>query len=65
MKNDKFEAGISVLGLAEDGVGFAMDDNNKALITPEMLAAVEKAKADIIAGTIQVHDYMSDEACPY
>ena len=27
--------------------------------------AVEKAKADIIAGTIQVHDYMSDNACPY
>jgi basic membrane protein A len=30
-----------------------------------MKAAVEKAKADIIAGTIQVHDYMSDNACPY
>jgi basic membrane protein A and related proteins len=65
VKNDKFEAGISALGLAEGGVDFAMDENNKALITPEMLASVEKAKADIIAGTVQVHDYMSDEACPY
>ena len=64
-KDDKFEVGISNLGLKEDGVGFALDDNNKALITPEMQAAVDKAKADIIAGTVQVHDYMSDEACPY
>jgi basic membrane protein A len=30
-----------------------------------MTAAVEKAKADIIAGTVQVHDFMSDNACPY
>ena len=42
-----------------------LDDNNKALVSPEMLAAVEKAKAEIIAGTLQVHDYMSDEKCPY
>ncbi len=64
-KNDKFEFGISNLGLKEDGVGYALDDNNKALITPEMLDAVEKVKAEIIAGKVQVHDYMSDEACPY
>ncbi len=31
-----------------------------------MKAAVDKAKADIIAGTVTVHDYMSaDDACPY
>jgi basic membrane protein A len=64
-KDDKFTFGISNLGLKEDGVGYALDDNNKALITPEMQAAVEKAKADIIAGTIQVHDYMSNESCIY
>ena len=64
-KNGAFTAGINDLGLKEDGVGYAMDDNNKDLVTPEMLAAVEKAKADIIAGTITVHDYMSDNACPY
>jgi basic membrane protein A len=64
-KNGAFTAGINDLGLKEDGVGYAMDDNNKDLVTPEMLAAVEKAKADIIAGTITVHDYMTDNACPY
>ncbi len=65
VKNDTFKAGISNLGLKEDGVGYAVDDNNKALITPEMQAAVDKAKADIIAGTLQVHDYMTDETCAY
>lgn len=64
-KNDKFVADIQNLGVKEDGVGVALDDNNKALVSPEMLAAVEKAKADIISGTLQVHDYMSDEKCPY
>ena len=62
--NAGFKPGIQALGLAEDGVGVAMDDNNKPLITPEMTAAVDKAKADIIAGTIKVHDYTEDNTCP-
>jgi basic membrane protein A and related proteins len=61
----KFTAGFSVLGLKEGGVDYALDDNNKALVTDEMKAAVEKAKADIIAGTVEVHDFMADNACPY
>ena len=64
-KNDKFVADIQNLGLKEDGVDVALDDNNKALVTPEMLAAIEKARKDISDGTVQVHDYMSDEKCPY
>ena len=62
--NAGFKPGVQALGLAEDGVGVAMDDNNKPLITPEMMAAVDKAKADIIAGTIKVHDYTEDNTCP-
>ncbi|OOY13542.1 MAG: BMP family ABC transporter substrate-binding protein [Rhodobacteraceae bacterium] len=56
--------GIKVMSLADDGVGVALDDNNKSLVTPEMLAAVDQAKADIIAGKVTVHDYMSDDSCP-
>src|SRR5690606_34261552 len=55
-RNGEFTAGINVLGLAEDGVGYALDDDNAALITDEMKAAVEEAKAKIIAGEIAVHD---------
>jgi basic membrane protein A and related proteins len=63
-KDGTFKPGIQALGLKEDGVGYAMDDNNKSLVTADMAAAVEKAKADIIAGTVKVHDYMSDNKCP-
>ncbi len=61
---DKFQAGVLALGVAEDGVGWALDDNNKSLITPEIQAAVDKAKAGIVDGSIKVHDYMTDNSCP-
>jgi basic membrane protein A len=64
-RNGEFEAGVNNLGLAEDGVGYALDEHNAELVTDEMKAAVEEAKADIISGEIQVHDYMTDNACPY
>jgi len=64
-QDDSWQPGIQVLGLAEDGVGYAIDDNNAALITADMKAAVEKAKAEIIAGKIEVHDYSSDNSCNY
>lgn len=64
-KNGTFKGGVENLGLKEGGVDYAMDDNNKALVTDEMKAAVEKAKADIIAGKVQVHDYTTDNNCPY
>jgi basic membrane protein A len=62
--NDGFKGGIHALGLAEDGVGVAMDDNNKALVTGDMTAKVDAAKADIISGKIKVHDYTEDNKCP-
>lgn len=64
-KAGKFTSGIVTLGLAEGGVDWALDDNNASLVTADMKAAVEKAKADIIGGAVTVHDYTSDESCPY
>ena len=58
------ETGFNVMGLGNDGVGYAMDDNNAALVSDDMIATVEAAKASIIAGDLAVHDYMSDETCP-
>ena len=58
------ETGFNVMGLANGGVGYAMDDNNAALFTPEMTAAIEAAQASIIDGSIEVHNYNSDETCP-
>ncbi|WP_413872292.1 BMP family lipoprotein, partial [Albidovulum sp.] len=56
--------GVNVMGLANDGVGYAMDENNASLVTDDMKAKVEEAAAKIKSGEIAVHDYMSDNACP-
>ena len=62
--NGELESGVTIMGLENDGVGFALDENNESLITPEMVAAVDAAKAQIIAGEIEVHDFTTDGACP-
>ncbi|EYD76455.1 putative nucleoside ABC transporter, substrate-binding protein component [Rubellimicrobium mesophilum DSM 19309] len=58
------ETGTQVMGVANEGVGYALDDNNASLITPEMKAAVDEAAAKIASGEIEVHDYSADESCP-
>ena len=63
-KNGAFTAEKISLGLAEDGVGWALDENNEALITDEMKAAIDAASAKIISGEISVHDYRADNNCP-
>lgn len=57
--NGNFKAGEHIYGLNEDGVGYAMDENNKALVTPEMIEQVEAAKKKIIAGQITVVDLIN------
>jgi basic membrane protein A and related proteins len=55
------ETGVKNLGLAEEGVGYALDEHNRELITPEMEAKLEDAKAKIISGEIEVSDYYSTQ----
>lgn len=64
VRNDSFTPGLQVLGLAQDGVGYSIDEYNEKLITPEMKAAAEAAKAKIISGEIAVHDFSTDGKCP-
>jgi basic membrane protein A len=52
-----WKPGVRLLGLAEGGVDYALDQYNEALITPDMRARVDRAKADIIAGRIVVTNY--------
>ena len=63
-EGDKLASGITVMDLKAGGVDYAMDDNNAALVTPEMKAAVDAAAEKIKSGELVVHDYMSDETCP-
>jgi len=58
------ETGLVVMGVANGGVGYAVDEFNEALLSDEMRAAVEEAAAAISDGSLMVHDYMSDETCP-
>lgn len=58
-----WKGGAQVLGLKDGGVDWALDTYNEKLVTPEMKARVEAAKAGIVSGKIVVHDYMSNNSC--
>lgn len=53
-KEGTFEGGMREFGLADDGVGFVYDDNNKSLIPPAVHERVMALRAEIVAGKIQV-----------
>jgi basic membrane protein A and related proteins len=63
-KDGTWKPGFNVFGVKEGGVGYASDEYNKIILTPDVKAAAEVAKADIISGKIQVHDFMADSRCP-
>lgn len=64
-QGENLETGkVTVLNLANDGVGYAMDENNASLVTAEMQAAVDAAAEKIKSGELVVHDYTSDDTCP-
>ncbi len=60
-----YKPGVTVLGLKEGGVDYAVDDDNAKLLTADMKKKAEAAKADIISGKIKVADYMADNACKF
>jgi basic membrane protein A len=58
-KTGTWQAGTVVLGLAEQGVDFALDEHNRKLITPEMERKLNAAKADLISGKLKVTEYQA------
>ncbi len=58
-------SGEMIMGLTNDGVGYALDEYNEALITDEMKAKVKELEDKIVSGEIVVHDYYTDNACPF
>ncbi len=55
----KFEGGFHTFGLDKDGVAYALDENNRSIISPEVVQKVEEAKGKIISGEIKVTDAMA------
>ena len=62
-KNGEFTSGVHILGLAEGGIDWAVDEYNETLVSG-FAAEVDQARQDIIAGKIKVHDYTTDNSCP-
>lgn len=54
VKANKFKGGERRFGLKENGVGYAMDEYNRALIPAAQVVKVEAVKAKIISGAIKV-----------
>jgi len=61
---EDLETGLNVMGLANDGVAYALDEHNEDLVTADMKEAVDAAAEKIANGALEVHDYMSDNTCP-
>src|SRR5215204_1199655 len=55
----RFAGGFHVYGLESEGVGYVIDENNRALVSQDALAAAESAKKQIITGQIKVTDAMA------
>jgi basic membrane protein A len=56
--NHQFHSGLHVFGLESDGIGYALDDYNKNLLSPDAIQLAEEARKKIIAGQIKVTDAM-------
>ena len=54
VKDGTFKGGIYQFGLAENGVGYVYDENNRALIPESVRERVEALREEIIAGRIRV-----------
>ena len=63
-KGADLKPGVTVMDLKAGGVDYALDDNNAALITPEMKATVDAASEKIKSGELVVHNYTTDDTCP-
>ena len=65
MKNGTWKPGITYKGLKEGGVNWALDKDNRKVVTPEMEKRINEAKANIISGKVKVHDYRKTGSCPF
>lgn len=57
VKESRFQGGVKIFGLANGGIDYALDDNNKDLISPTIIAQLDEAKKKILGGNTVVSDY--------
>ena len=56
VKEGDFQAGINVFGLKNNGVGYSLDEHNRALVTKKMITVVNQYRDKIIRGEITVNE---------
>jgi len=57
LKDGKFTSGVFRNGLKSEGVGYALDEHNKALLTAADVHKIEELKKQILSSKIVVSDY--------
>jgi len=60
----EMETGFNVMGIANGGIDYAMDEHNAPLVDASLKDEIDGVAAKIASGELVVHDYMSDNACP-
>ncbi|KJV26053.1 ABC transporter substrate-binding protein [Aquitalea magnusonii] len=63
-KDGSWKPEVKVMGLKEGGVDWALDANNRKLISADMEKKIGAAKKDIISGKLSVVDYRTNNSCP-
>ncbi|GGC63809.1 BMP family lipoprotein [Undibacterium terreum] len=63
LKAGHFQSGVTSVGLKEGGVDWALDKDNRALVSPAMEKRINAARQDIISGKIKVIDYRAANSC--
>ncbi|MBC3878271.1 BMP family ABC transporter substrate-binding protein [Undibacterium sp. FT79W] len=64
LKNGKWQGGTVYKGLKEGGVDWALDKDNRSVVSAEVEKRVNAAKQDIINGKIKVVDFRDANKCP-
>jgi basic membrane protein A len=60
-----WSAGVTSLGLAENGVGLAFDEFNSFLVTDEQRSRIDALRSRIVDGSLDVVDYTANgNSCP-
>ena len=61
---ENLETGNFQMGIANGGVGYALDEHNASLVSGAMKSAVDAAASSIASGSMSVHNYTDAETCP-
>ncbi|MBR7781045.1 BMP family lipoprotein [Undibacterium luofuense] len=64
IKNGTWKAGVVYKGVKEGGVDWALDKDNRSVISADIEKRVNAAKQDIINGKINVVDFREAKKCP-